>query len=115
MSSKRKHLYRGDSRAVREEFRERYGARGDEVYGRTIGKAARERAANNGGEYREYVAEHRAENPGGEGSHDVRSHYAEVRADGRRGHSHAHSRGHHGGACGPDCRRGSTGHRHRRR
>lgn len=44
------HLYRGRGTQEREltEFEDRYGARGPYVYGATIGKVRRERAAKRG-------------------------------------------------------------------
>lgn len=103
-----RHLYRG-RRGVPEEFRERYGDRAEDVYGRTIEKVAEERAANNGGTYRETVERHEDVSDRGR-RYQVRRHFATV-------HAHRHRLGerHHGGPCGPACRAGRAAHIHRAR
>jgi hypothetical protein len=101
------HLYRDGARK-RElaEFEERYGREhGKEVYGATVGKVAREQAAERGGEKVEEIPTHYSERNGKR--FEVRAHEAVVVA-------HPHSRGEHSGRCSAACRRGEIGHRHRR-
>jgi len=107
MSRRDGHLYRDGARK-RElaEFEDRYGkTRGKEAYGATVGKVAREQAAERGGEKVEDVRAHYAERDGKR--YEVRAHEAVVLA-------HPHSRGEHSGRCSAACRRGEIGHKHRR-
>ena len=105
----RKPLYRGGRRTRRRELRQfdaEYGDRGPYVYGATVGKVGRERAAKRGGRMRERVRGHWSTSSRGHRYH-VKSHWATV-------HSVPHSRGHHSGRCGSACRRGQVPHRHAR-
>jgi hypothetical protein len=105
---KKGRLYRdGAQDAEMREFERRYGVEhGDVVYGETVGKVARERAAANGGEIRERIKGHMSISSKGT-PFEVRPHFSEV-------HAHPHGRGHHGGRCAPGCARASVAHRHRR-
>jgi hypothetical protein len=102
-------LYRGEGKVVqRRAFERRYGkARGDRVYGATIGKVARERAARRpSGTVVEEVKGHVSFSASG-APEWVSRHEARV-------HAHPHGSRHHAGRCGPSCRRGNVTHRHRR-
>lgn len=98
------HLYTEEER---EDFRRRYGKRGDEVFGETLGKVAREQAAARpGGVKVEHVEGHVAFSDRGPGFR-VRGHEAFV-------HAHPHGRDHHAPPCGPGCRHAMRSHKHRR-
>jgi hypothetical protein len=102
--ARRKRLY---SEAERREFERRYGRRGDEVYGRTLNKVARERAAENGGTYVEEIPGHFSFSK--EGRREwVKPHQSRI-------HAESHGPGHHPGSCSAACRKGHVPHRHRRR
>lgn len=107
-TEKEKHLYRdGAKEAELREFEKRYGVEhGRDVYGETVGKVARERAAENGGETRELVKGHMSFSSKGT-PYEVKGHFSYVDA-------HPHGRGHHAGRCDSNCRRGVTEHRHKR-
>jgi hypothetical protein len=107
MVRRRKHLYRDGARDPElAEFEQRYGVEhGKEVYGETVGKVARERAAKNGGVEIEHVKGHMSLSSSGT-PYRVKAHPAYVDA-------HPHGRGHHGGRCPPGCRQGAVAHRHR--
>jgi hypothetical protein len=108
-----KHLYRGESgEKTREEIERRYEREGEtpeeakESYGRIVGTVAREQAArNSSGTKVEHVEGHIAFSDTGK-RFEVRPHEALV-------HAERHSVGHHGGACGRDCRKGLVPHQHR--
>ncbi len=100
-----KHL---NSEAERKRFEERYGKEhGDLVWRETLGKVAREQAAESpSGVKVERIPGHVSYSE--RGSREwVRPHEAYVEA-------HPHGSRHHGGKCGSACRRGITPHRHRR-
>lgn len=101
----RGHLY---SEETKRDFERRYGKEhGDEVWRETIGKTAAEQAASSpGGVKREHVPGHISFSKSGT-PFRVRPHDAYV-------HAMPHSYGHHGGKCGPECRRGIVPHKHRR-
>ncbi|MHB8351125.1 MAG: hypothetical protein ACYDFT_00275 [Thermoplasmata archaeon] len=102
----RKHLYSEDSE---KSFEARYGKKhGDDVWGETMGKVAREQAAHHpSGTKVEEVKGHIAFSDMGNEYH-VRPHVAKI-------HAEPHSAGHHGGPCNTSCRRGERMHTHHRR
>ena len=109
MARRRGHIYRdgAEGRELRE-FEARYGPEhGREVYGAVVGKVAREQAAYRpGGVKVEHIPGHISFSSKGQREW--------VRGSERYVHAHPHSRDHHGGRCGSECRRAMTGHRHRR-
>lgn len=111
--ARRRRLYSPESR---QEFERRYEAEGyskeraDRIFGASVGKVAAEQAAESpGGVKVERVEGHTAYSDRGT-RFQVRPHTASVRA-----HAHPHGRGHHGGTCDGDCRRGRVAHTHGRR
>lgn len=104
MARKPEHL---NSEASKRKFEEEYGKEhGDEVFGATVGKVAREQAAENPTKTKtEHVPGHFSFSSKGK-RFRVRPHPATI-------HAEPHTRGHHGGPCGSACRRGETMHRHR--
>lgn len=101
---RRKHL---NSEESKREFERRYGKEhGDLVWGETMGKVAREQAARNpSGVKVEHVPSHISFSKTGK-REVVRGHDAYIQ-------THPHSRGHHGGRCDGNCRRGIRPHKHR--
>jgi hypothetical protein len=88
---------RANQRRERRKFEAEYGARGDYVYGATVGKVKREQDE----ERRRNEADHRE---------------AEARADrmGTYEHAESHSEpSHHIGPCDESCRAGRRAHSHR--
>lgn len=102
------------SSATERRFEEEYGPRrGKLIFGKTVGKVAREQAARNpSGVKIERVKGHWDTNQGGTTFY-VEGHLTRVVA--KRTHSESHSSAaHHRGPCSPACRRGLIPHRHRR-
>lgn len=101
----RQHLY---SEASKREFEERYGKEhGDLVWQETIGKVAREQAAQQpGGVKVEHIPGHVSFSSSGKRER-ARPYDAYV-------HARPHSYGHHAGRCDGACRRGVRPHKHRR-
>jgi len=105
-----------NSKSSKREFERRYEAEGyskeraDRIYGATVGKVAEEQAAERpGGVKVEQVKGHIAYSDRGT-RYRVRPHAARVHS-----HPHPHPRGHHGGTCDGECRRGRRAHTHGRR
>lgn len=122
MSARGRHLYRaGAAPEERRDFEREYEKKGyskkraDRIYGATVGKVRRERLAR--GTIRRRAPEGRRAKPHAAALIlvvGVRT--GPPSASGGRGSAaHAHSRGHHGGRCPSDCRRGITAHSHRSR
>ncbi len=104
------HLYRDNAEKKEEKaFEERYGkAKGQRVYGATVGKVKREQLEREGKSVgREHVKGHVAFSKKGNLYH-VRGHYSVI-------HTHKHGKGDHPGRCGPLCRRGLVEHGHDRK
>ncbi|MGI0151950.1 MAG: hypothetical protein ACREC5_08450 [Thermoplasmata archaeon] len=97
-----------DSDAARREFEARYGKEhGDLVWRETLGKVAREQAAESPrGVKIEKIPGHVSTSDRGT-KFRVRSHEARVIA-------HPHSHGEHSGPCSTACRRGDVAHKHKR-
>lgn len=78
-------LYRGKGTKARQEraFKARYGKRGPEVYGKVLGKVAREQAAERGGIKIEQVKQHESKSKRGR-KFQVRHHIARIRVGKRR-------------------------------